>query len=302
MRLFRPSIVLAMALAFCAERPSAQQITTVAGSASKDEAIPTIGKFVTVFGARIHYVDVGAGPTVILLHGLADDVGVWGAVMPALAAKHRVIALDQVGFGRSDKPLLNYRVSTFVDFLDGFLNELKIKRASLVGNSLGGWVAADFALKHPDRIERLVLSDAAGYAALAKTMDPRALNALHLASREDIRYLGPLTFRDKRFYEDVDLAFKQRVAAGDSYTVSQLLDSMRRGENVLDGRLGAMEKPTLILWGRDDKLIPVNFAARFNKEINASRLRIIDGCGHMPHVECPEKFNDALLQFLGGTE
>ncbi len=302
MRLFRPSIVLAMALAFCAERASAQQITTVAGSASKDEAIPTIGKFVTVFGARIHYVDVGAGPTVILLHGLADDVGVWGAVMPALAAKHRVIALDQVGFGRSDKPLLNYRVSTFVDFLDGFLNELKIKRASLVGNSLGGWVAADFALKHPDRIERLVLSDAAGYAALAKTMDPRALNALRLASREDIRYLGPLTFRDKRFYEDVDLAFKQRVAAGDSYTVSQLLDSMRRGENVLDGRLGAMEKPTLILWGRDDKLIPVNFAARFNKEINASRLRIIDGCGHMPHVECPEKFNDALLQFLGGTE
>ena len=302
MRLFRPSIVLAMALAFCAEQASGQQITTVAGSASKDEAIPTTGKFVTVFGARIHYVDVGAGPTVILLHGLADDVGVWGSVMPALAAKHRVIALDQVGFGRSDKPLLNYRVSTFVDFLDGFLNELKIKRASLVGNSLGGWVAADFALKHPDRIERLVLSDAAGYAALAKTMDPRALNALRLASREDIRYLGPLTFRDKRFYEDVDLAFKQRVTAGDSYTVSQLLDSMIRGEDVLDGRLGAIEKPTLILWGRDDKLIPVNFAARFNKEINASQLRIIDGCGHMPHVECAEKFNDALLQFLGGTE
>ena len=302
MRLFRPSIVLAMALAFCAERASAQQITTVAGSASKDEAIPTIGKFVTVFGARIHYVDVGAGPTVILLHGLADDVGVWGAVMPALAAKHRVIALDQVGFGRSDKPLLNYRVSTFVDFLDGFLNELKIKRASLVGNSLGGWVAADFALKHPDRIERLVLSDAAGYAALAKTMDPRALNALHLASREDIRYLGPLTFRDKRFYEDVDLAFKQRVTAGDGYTVSQILGSMIRGEDVLDGQLGAIEKPTLILWGRDDKLIPVSFAARFNKEINASQLRIIDGCGHMPHVECAEKFNHALLQFLGEAE
>jgi len=302
MRLFRPSIVLAMALAFCAEQASGQQITTVAGSASKDEAIPTTGKFVTVFGARIHYVDVGAGPTVILLHGLADDVGVWGSVVPALAAKHRVIALDQVGFGRSDKPLLNYRVSTFVDFLDGFLNELKIKRASLVGNSLGGWVAADFALKHPDRIERLVLSDAAGYAALAKTMDPRALNALRLASREDIRYLGPLTFRDKRFYEDVDLAFKQRVTAGDSYTVSQLLDSMICGEDVLDGQLGAIEKPTLILWGRDDKLIPVSFAARFNKEINASQLRIIDGCGHMPHVECAEKFNHALLQFLGEAE
>jgi len=302
MRLFRPSIVLAMALAFCAEQASGQQITTVAGSASKDEAIPTTGKFVTVFGARIHYVDVGAGPTVILLHGLADDVGVWGSVMPALAAKHRVIALDQVGFGRSDKPLLNYRVSTFVDFLDGFLNELKIKRASLVGNSLGGWVAADFALKHPDRIERLVLSDAAGYAALAKTMDPRALNALHLASREDIRYLGPLTFRDKRFYEDVDLAFKQRVTAGDSYTVSQLLDSMIRGEDVLDNRLAVIKQPTLVLWGREDKLIPLSFGERFHKEIAGSRLRVIDNCGHMPHVECPEKFNDALLQFLGDAE
>ena len=298
MRLFRPSIVLAMALAFCAEQASGQQITTVAGSASKDEAIPTTGKFVTVFGARIHYVDVGAGPTVILLHGLADDVGVWGSVMPALAAKHRVIALDQVGFGRSDKPLLNYRVSTFVDFLDGFLNELKIKRASLVGNSLGGWVAADFALKHPDRIERLVLSDAAGYAALAKTMDPRALNALRLASREDIRYLGPLTFHDKRFYEDVDLAFKQRVAAGDSYTISQVLDSLTHGEDVLDNRLALIKQPTLVLWGREDKLIPLSFGERFHKEIAGSRLRIIDNCGHMPQVECPKEFATAALQFL----
>jgi pimeloyl-ACP methyl ester carboxylesterase len=223
-------------------------------------------------------------------------------VIPPLAASFRVIALDQIGFGRSDKPLLSYRVSTFVDFLDGFLNELKIERASLVGNSLGGWVAAAFTLAHPERVERLVLSDAAGYAALAKSMDPRALSALRLASRDDVRYLGPLTFHDKRFYEDVDLAFKQRVTAGDGYTVSQLLGSMIRGEDVIDGRLGAIEKPTLILWGRDDKLIPVSFAARFNKEIKASQLRIIDSCGHMPHVECPGKFNDALLQFLGNAE
>src|SRR5438128_6412615 len=202
-----------------------------------------VDKVASVYGAKVHYVDAGTGSPVILLHGLADDVGVWESAIAPLAAKYRVVALDQIGFGRSDKPLLNYRVSTFVDFLDGFLNELKIKRASLVGNSLGGWVAADFALKHPDQIERLVLSDAAGYAALAKTMDPRALSALRLASRDDIRYLGPLTFHDKRFYEDVDLTFKQRVTAGDGYTVSQFLGSMIRGEDVLDGRLGAIHKP-----------------------------------------------------------
>src|SRR5205814_2794953 len=298
MRLFRPSIVLAMALAFCAEQASGQQITTVAGSASKDEAIPTTGKFVTVFGARIHYVDVGAGPTVILLHGLADDVGVWGSVVPALAAKHRVIALDQVGFGRSDKPLLNYRVSTFVDFLDGFLNELKIERASLVGNSLGGWVAASFALAHPQRVDRLVLCDAAGYAAVSKTMDPRALSALRLASREDIRYLGALTFHDKRFYQDIDAIFKQRVTAGDSYTVGQFLDSMVRGDDVLDNRLPMINRPTLVIWGRDDKLIPLSFGERFHKEIANSRLQIIDNCGHLPQLECPTEFSAAVLQFL----
>src|SRR5438094_7815051 len=261
-----------------------------------------VDKVASVYGAKVHYVDAGTGSPVILLHGLADDVGVWESAIAPLAAKYRVVALDQIGFGRSDKPLLNYRASTFVDFLDGFLNELKIEGASLVGNSLGGWVAADFALTHPERINRLVLCNAAGYAAVSKTMDPRALSALRLVSREDIRYLGPLTFHDKGFYEDADLAFKQRVTAGDSYTVSQLLDSMIRGEDVLDGQLGAIEKPTLILWGRDDKLIPVSFAARFNKELNASQLRSIDGCGHMPHVECAEKFNHALLQFLGEAE
>ena len=260
------------------------------------------GNSVRVFGANLHYVDAGSGSVVVLLHGLADDVGVWESVMPALAAKHRVIALDQIGFGRSDKPLLGYRAGTFVDFLDGFLNELKIDRASLVGNSLGGWIAANFALAHPERIDRLVLCDAAGYAAVPKTMDPRALNALRLASREDIRYLGPLTFHNKRFYEDVDLAFKQRVTAGDNYTVNQLLDSMISGEDVLDGRLGAIHKPTLIVWGREDKLIPLNFAERFHKEITGSRLEVIDDCGHMPHVECADKFNHALLKFFGDEQ
>jgi len=261
-----------------------------------------VDKVASVYGAKVHYVDAGTGSPVILLHGLADDVGVWESAIAPLAAKYRVVALDQIGFGRSDKPLLNYRVSTFVDFLDGFLNELKIERASLVGNSLGGWIAADFALTHPERINRLVLCDAAGYAALSKTMDPRALSALRLASRDDIRYLGPLTFRDKRFYEDVDLAFKQRLATGDSYTVSRILDSMIRGEDVLDNRLAAIKQPTLILWGREDRLIPLNFAERFHKEITGSRLEVIDNCGHMPHVECPKEFVTAVLEFLRDTK
>jgi 2-hydroxy-6-oxonona-2,4-dienedioate hydrolase len=262
------------------------------------ETTPRLDKFVTVYGARVHYVEEGTGAPLILIHGLADDVTIWDSVIPALSARFHVIALDQIGFGRSDKPLLNYRVSTFVDFLGGFLAELKIDRASLVGNSLGGWVAAAFVLAHPERIERLVLCDAAGYAALAKTMDRRALSALRLASREDIRYLGALTFHDKRFYQDTDAIFKQRVTAGDSYTVGQFLDSMVRGDDILDNRLRMINRPTLVIWGRDDKLIPLSFGKRFHHEIANSRLRIIDNCGHIPQVECPKEFATAVLQFL----
>jgi pimeloyl-ACP methyl ester carboxylesterase len=267
----------------------------------RKETTPNTDKFITVYGAKIHYIEAGTGAPLILIHGLADDASIWDSVIPPLSARFRVIALDQIGFGRSDKPLLNYRVTTFVDFLDGSMTELKIERASLIGSSLGGWIAAAYALAHPERIERLVLSDAAGYAALAKTMDRRALSALRLASRDDIRYLGPLTFHDKRFYQDLDLAFKQRVAAGDSYTVGQLLDSMVRGDDALDNRLRMINRPTLVIWGRDDKLIPLSFGERFHQEIANSRLQIIDNCGHMPQVECPNEFAAAVLQFLNNT-
>ena len=276
----------------------------IAPCAAQEEttATPKIDKFVTVYGAKIHYVEAGSGAPVILIHGLADTVTIWDPVIPALAARFRVIALDQIGFGRSDKPLLNYRVSTPVDFLDGFLTELKIERASLVGNSLGGWVAAAYALAHPERVERLVLSDAAGYAALAKTMDSRALRALRVASRDDIRYLGPLAFHDKRFYQDVDAAFKERVTAGDSYTVAQVLDSMIRGDDALDNKLQTLKQPTLVLWGREDKLIPLSFGEQFHREIVNSRLRIIDNCGHMPQLECPNEFSAAVLKFFSDTK
>jgi len=278
-----------LAIVLCAPHCAAQQ---------GKEATSKVDKFATVYGAKIHSVEAGTGAPLILIHGLADDVTIWNSVIPALSARFRVIALDQIGFGHSDKPLLNYRVSTFVDFLDGFLTELKIERVSLIGNSLGAWVAAAFALAHPARVDRLVLCDAAGYAALAQAMDPRALSALRLASREDIQYLGPLTFHDKRFYHDVEAIFKQRVTAGDSYTVAQFLDSMARGDDTLDNRLQALTQPTLVVWGRDDKLIPLSFGQRFHREIANSQLRVIENCGHLPQLECPAEFVTAVLEFF----
>lgn len=104
------------------------------------------GRFVEVCAQKIHYYEVGDGPAVILLHGLDLDASFWVLQIPALARSHRVYAVDMLGFGRSDKPPLEYSIETFVEFLEGFMKKAGIPRATLVGLSLGGWIAADFAV------------------------------------------------------------------------------------------------------------------------------------------------------------
>src|SRR4051812_14679130 len=132
------------------------------------QAVPTPEeKTVLVFGQTIHYFDVGSGPVVVLLHGLGDHKESWLRTMGPLAQKHRLLVPDQIGFGKSDKPLLDYSVQTYVDFLDEFLRQLKVEKASLVGESLGGWISAMYALEVSGGAnlvpaDKLVLVDAAG--------------------------------------------------------------------------------------------------------------------------------------------
>ena len=121
-------------------------------------------KQVEVFGQKIHYLEAGSGPNVILLHGLGADATNWAMNTSMLAKSFHVFVPDQIGFGESDKPMINYRVGTLVDFLDGFYKKVGITKATVVGNSLGGWAAMAFTLAHPDKVERMVLVDSAGYS------------------------------------------------------------------------------------------------------------------------------------------
>src|SRR5215218_1544718 len=143
-------------------------------------------KTVSVFGAKINYVEAGdpSKPTVILLHGLGGNLQNWVFTVPALAANYHVIAPDQIGFGKSDRLMLKYRVGTYVDFLDKFMSELKIEKASLVGNSLGGWVAAMTAMKYPNRVEKIVLADAAGLKPAA--IDMAQIYSLNYSTRDEV--------------------------------------------------------------------------------------------------------------------
>ena len=261
-------------------------------------------KYTTVIGAKIHYLEAGSGPVVILLHGLGGSTANWAPTIAPLAQKYRVIVPDQIGFGKSDKPMLNYRVGTLVDFLDGFYKQLGVQKATLVGNSLGGFTAAAFALAHPEKVDKLVLVDAAGFS-ITGDIDPKVLNGLNPSTRQQVKDIIGLVFYNKEpFTSDmaVDSFLASRITTGDGYTIQRFIDSIGRGEDVLDGKLGAIKHSTLIIWGREDGLTPLAIGQRFNKEIAGSQLFIIEKCGHVPQLEKAAEFNAGLLKFLAGAK
>jgi pimeloyl-ACP methyl ester carboxylesterase len=260
-------------------------------------------KQVEIFGQKIHYIEVGSGSTVILLHGLGGDKTNWAFTAPVLGKNYHVYVPDQIGFGESDKPMIEYRVGTLVDFLDGFYKKLGITKATLVGNSLGGWTAAAFTLAHPDKVDRLVLVDSAGYS-LAKTgvQAPRELLlVLNPSTVEGSKTLMKTILANKTMVTDefAERAFAEHMRKNDGYTIDRFLDSILRNQDVVDGQLGAIKAPTLVVWGREDGLVPLSAGQMMGNEIVGSQTVILDHCGHVPQIECAIPFNTALLKFLG---
>ena len=258
-----------------------------------------VGKETLIFGQKIYYVEAGSGPTVILLHGLGGSSGAWQPNIAVLAEKFHVVVPDQFGFGKSDKPFVNYRIRTYVDFLDQLCKQLKIERASLVGSSMGGWIAASFTAAFPDRVDKLVLVDAAGYSP-SKDVDPRTFYSLNPTTREGMKALSAKVFFNKLFLTDaaIDAAMAARLGAGDGYTISSITESIIRGEDFLDASVKTIKHPTLIIWGRQDGLLPLSDGERFNKDIAGSKLVVFEECGHVPNFEKASEFNAAVINFL----
>jgi pimeloyl-ACP methyl ester carboxylesterase len=258
-------------------------------------------KTVSVFGAKINYIEAGdpSKPKVILLHGLGGNSANWAFNVPALAVNYHVIAPDQIGFGKSDRLMLKYRVGTYVDFLDKLMSELKIEKASLVGNSLGGWVAAWTAIKYPNRVEKIVLADAAGLKPAV--IDMAQIYSLNYSTRDEVRQLVKLVFYNQTLFGSeafIEQSMNVRVTANDGYTINSLIESIKRDEDFLNGRLGEIKKPTLIVWGKQDGLLKVTDGEHFKREIAGSELIVFDQCGHAPMVEKAADFNKAILAFL----
>ena len=268
-------------------------IVVVPLSFSQNSSLPQ-EKVAVVYGQNIHYFEVGQGPAVILLHGLGGAKEFWLANIGALAPKYHVYAIDEIGFGQSDKPLIDYKVATFTDFLHGFMQGEKIAKATLVGNSFGGWIATDFAVQHPEMVDKLVLVDAAGLTW------QRPLPDLNPSTIAGWRTLIELVFYDKRMVSDegVMQAFTQHMRNNDGYTIERTVASFASPQ-FEDGHLASIHAATLVVWGRQDELIPLASGEKLRDGITGAKLLVVEHCGHVPQIEKAAEFNQALLEFLG---
>jgi pimeloyl-ACP methyl ester carboxylesterase len=253
---------------------------------------------VIVKGRKLVYYEAGQGSTVILLHGLGADSRHWAANIGPLSHDFHVIALDQIGYGKSDKPVMRYTVGNFAEYLRGFMAAVNIPKATLVGNSLGGWIALDFAIRHPEMVDKLVLVDAAGLHPSSPLHLPKG--GWKSLTQFNTHWFFDLMDANKE-WATTDLgphAFERHVQNGDSYTVASSVAEMATGREFEDKKLDKVHTPTLIIWGRDDMLIPMSMGERFNKGIAGSKMTVIEDTGHIPMVGKPEDFDKAVTAFL----
>jgi pimeloyl-ACP methyl ester carboxylesterase len=265
---------------------------------------------------RLAYVELGTGEsTVLLVHGLGGNWTAWLETLPALAREHRVIAVDLPGFGASPPAADGISIPGYARTLERLCKQLELGPLAIVGNSLGGWVAAELALRAPERVSSLVLADAAGIvptrlerwkalalmegAALMAPLAPRFRS--NVAARRRLRGIALRYTVAHPANLAADLVFMALPAAPDPGFRPAFVASRRSWSDAWCDRLTEIECPTLIVWGARDSLLPLRHAREYARRIRGARLCVIDDAGHVPMLERPAAFNAEVLGFLERT-
>jgi pimeloyl-ACP methyl ester carboxylesterase len=274
-------------------------------------------RFALIDGVRVHYQEAGAltSPPLLLIHGFTASNFVWNdCLLPIAAAGFRVIAPDLVGFGFSDKPKQGeYTIEAQARMVVALMNHLKIERATLIGSSYGGAVAATCALDYADRVERLVLVDAVinDYAKRRPLLRLAALplmgdliSPLMLGSRKLIHS----QMRKGYAPENMHLFDEERMTAHHrpllaAKTQRATLRTLRRwSAGRIEREAHRIEQPALLIWGEDDPEIPVEHGHRLFEKMKDARLVVFRHCGHMPMEEYPSEFTKVLTDFCSDAE
>jgi pimeloyl-ACP methyl ester carboxylesterase len=260
---------------------------------------------------------MGDGPPLLLIHGLSDSSATWAPVIPLLAERHLVIAPDLLGHGASDKPRADYAVAAYACGMRDLLSVLDIDRVTVVGHSLGGGIAMQFAYQFPERCERLVLVGSAGvgrevHPLLRLASSPLAEPGLALLTappvRSAVRALAPLLRVGLRLGRDFDYVIDRYHALTSPTARAAFLRTLRAGVDVngqvitmLDRCYLTLGMPTLILWGAHDRVIPVEHAYTAHRAMPGSELEIFADSGHFPHQDEPERFAKTVESFIAAT-
>jgi 2-hydroxy-6-oxonona-2,4-dienedioate hydrolase len=251
----------------------------------------------TAFGYKLHYREAGQGPVIILLHGLGGDGSRWTATMNELASDFRVIALDQIGFGASDKPLVNYNHGLLTEFLVEFMKSIGVSKASILGHSMGGFVGMYAAVHYPEVVDRLILLDGGGLANSPRS--PHLVQIQNGTTLAETREYFKLMFYDKSRVTDqmVRENYVRRLQA--SYTISRMQEARAKDLSVISQEQArSIRAPTLIIWGQQDELLDPSIAGELERVVPDSRVELLDKCGHIPQAEQPERFNQLVREFL----
>jgi 4,5:9,10-diseco-3-hydroxy-5,9,17-trioxoandrosta-1(10),2-diene-4-oate hydrolase len=271
-------------------------------------------RWVEVSGQPLNVIELGEGPPLVFVHGLSGSWPNWLEQLPVLAERHRVIALDLPGFGHSPMPRQTITISSYARILDGLLEALAVDAAALVGNSMGGFVAAELAIACPQRVERLVLVSAAGISTYQHRDAMRAVPWITRAERIVAGYTAWMASRSdtvvrRRGLRNATLglvvrhpgwlpgplAAEQLRGAGKPGFIQALRANL---EYPIRERLPEIVCPTLIVWGDEDRVISVRDADVFEQLIPNSRKVVFSATGHMAMLERPAAFNELLERFL----
>jgi pimeloyl-ACP methyl ester carboxylesterase len=275
-------------------------------------------RYATIHGYRRAYVKAGTGPAMLLIHGIGDSSDTWRPVVEQLAEHHTVIAPDLLGHGRSEKPRADYTIAGFANGMRDLLTVLEVERVTVVGHSLGGGVAAQFAYQFPERCERLVL---VGSGGIGRTVSP----LLRLAAVPGIEALMPLLglppirvasrigagllrMLDTPLGRDAEEILAVFDALPNTEARRAILRTLRSGVDwqgqvitMLDRAYLAEGVPTLIIWGRHDAIIPLGHGRLAHAAIPGSVLEIFDEAGHFPHHSDPPRFVQLVHDFVERT-
>jgi pimeloyl-ACP methyl ester carboxylesterase len=266
---------------------------------------------IEVVGAQANYVEMGEGPPLVLVHGLSGAWQNWLENIPHFARTHRVVAVDLPGFGSSPMPPWEISIPAYGRFLRDLCERLGIDRCSLIGNSMGGFIATELTITEPERVDDLVLVSAAGITWARARREPAEMlgrvgrAAAPFALRLQMSGIRRPKFR-KRAFQGVfhdpnalrrEMLWENVVPALKSPGYFDAMTNLV-GYDIRE-RLEEIEVPTLIVWGRNDRVVPVPAALSYKKRIGENAEQVIfDRCGHVPQIERPVRFNRVVEEFL----